>query len=242
MLHEITKENYTNTENNFFASILKFFGEDLLLYCVTGSLSRNEVIPRWSDIDVLMVMKECNLVTLSKIENTLKQTQTNIKIGVTFYSLSEFNNLFFKDSKTYLSIRYISEKYYIPRILSSEIKIQLLPEEMFRHNDAFEFARFVHDLKRELLIKDIRNERKVYKLSITLLKIALRQRGVVALGYKETIEKAEKNLPNFSEIHIMEPEEVMAKPEKIVERYETYGRIIEWVTKNTDTVFVKKPI
>jgi hypothetical protein len=242
MLHKITKQNYIDTEEKFFTSILKSFGGDLLLYCVTGSLSRNEVIPIWSDIDVLMVMRECNLVTLSKIEEALKETQNNIKIGVTFYSLSEFNNLFFKDSKTYLSIKYISEKYYIPRILSSEIKIQLLSEEMFIHNDAFEFARFVHDLKRELLIKDIRHERKVYKLSITLLKIALRQRGIIALGYKETIDKAEKNLPNFSGIHIVEPEEVMDKPEKIIERYETYGKIIEWVTKNTDTLFVNKII
>lgn len=237
MLNVITKQDYIKVEERFFSLLSESLSKDLLLYCVTGSLARDEIIPRWSDIDVLLVVKKCDLLTLSKIDVAAREAQNKIKIGITFYSLSEFNNLLFKDSKTYLAVKFINEKHYIPRILSLDIKNDLPSEEILKHNDVFEFTTLFLHLKRELLEKDIRDERKVYKLVITILKIALRYRGINTHGYEETITRTYKNLPNFNNIHIPDPKEILAKPDNILERYKTYVKIVEWIAENIDILF-----
>ena len=49
---------YEKIEETFFRNIRDSLGENLALYCVTGSLARKDIIPGWSDIDILVVIKQ----------------------------------------------------------------------------------------------------------------------------------------------------------------------------------------
>jgi len=161
------KEDYSRVEKQFYDILLPLIGKDIYLYCVTGSLGREDIIPNWSDIDILLVIKEYNESTFFHINNCLLETDCDIKIGITIFSLEEFNHEYFKDAKTYISIELISKGYYKPRIMLPEVKF--IPEDktLKRYMDISSFSRFSHDIKRELLkMADRYNEKKVYKLII----------------------------------------------------------------------------
>lgn len=233
---DISDKNYLEKEGVFFKHLNSLMGQYIYLYCNTGSLSRGEVIPGWSDIDVLLVVNEYNKMIFESISNALEKAGNDIKIGVTILSLEEFNHTYFKDSKTYISIRLMGEGYYHPRIIKPEIKFKTQDKTLKKYMDIADFSRFSHDIKREFLKKESYDEKKVYKLIIILLKICLSQRGFVTLGYKETITSAIKDLPNFS-VKIPEPEIIIANPESKNERYIIYLQILEWLRKNTNVIF-----
>lgn len=231
------KEDYSKVEKQFYNILLPLIGEDIYLYCVTGSLGREDIIPNWSDIDILLIIKEYSKLTLSCINNCLLKMNGDIKIGVTIFSLEEFNHEYFKDAKTYISIELISKGYYKPRIILPEVKLVLEDKTLGRYMDISSFSRFSHDIKRELLkMDDDYDEKKVYKLIIILLKIMLHQRGVITLNYRDTLSESIKYLPNFN-INILEPIFIMTHPEGKKERFIVYLSFLEWLRKNTNVIF-----
>lgn len=232
----ISTESYIKKEELFFQALSATADKDVYLYCNTGSLGRGEVIPGWSDIDVLLVIKKYNKAIFEHINTALKKTGDDIKIGLTVFSLEEFNHAYFKDSKTYISIRLIREGYYQPRIMKPEIQLPHQNKIVKKYMDISDFSRLSHDIKRELLKKENYDEKKVYKLTIILLKICLYRKGIIALGYKEAIASAIKNLPGF-EIKIPEPEAIFTDSGGKSERYQIYLKILEWLRKNTNAIF-----
>lgn len=232
----LAKEDYIKTEVQFYESLLLSIKEEICLYCVTGSLGRNETIPGWSDIDVLIVIKDYKKVTFESINNALSKINSGIKIGTTIFSLEEFNHQYFKDAKTYVSINLIESGRYKPRIITPEIKLVRADEVLNKYMDIVCFSVCSHNLKRSLLKIDDYDENKVYKLIIVLLKITLSRLGIVAMGYKDTLAKASKYIPNF-DIKIPEPEKIMAEPKNKTERYAIYFSILKWLDENTDRIF-----
>lgn len=231
------KEDYYNNEKKFYDILLSSIGEDIYLYCVTGSLGREDVIPNWSDIDILLVIKEYNELTLSCINSCLLKISGDIKIGVTIFSLEEFNHEYLKDAKTYISIELILKGYYKPRIMLPEVELILEDKTLKKYMDISSFSRFSHDIKRELLrMKDDYDEKKVYKLIIILLKIMLNQKGIVALNYQNTLLESIKHLQNFK-IDIPEPVFIMDHPEEKSKRFFIYLSFLEWLRKNTNVIF-----
>lgn len=232
----ISIEGYIKKEELFFQALSAIADKDVYLYCNTGSLGRGEIIPEWSDIDVLLVIKEYNKAIFEHINAALKKTGDDIKIGLTIFSLEEFNHAYFKDSKTYISIRLIREGRYQPRIMKPEIQLLHQNKIVKKYMDISDFSRFSHDIKRELLKKENYDEKKVYKLTIILLKICLYRKGIITLGYKETAVRAIKNLPGF-EIKIPKPEAIFNDPGGKNKRYQIYLKILEWLRKNTNVIF-----
>jgi len=51
-------EKYQKVENDFFNFLDSRLSNELLFYCVTGSLARKNIIANWSDIDILIVFNE----------------------------------------------------------------------------------------------------------------------------------------------------------------------------------------
>lgn len=231
-----TKEDYIKIEGLFYESLLSSIKEEICLYCVTGSLGRNETIPGWSDIDVLIVIKDYKKSTFDSINSALLKISSGIKIGTTIFSFEEFNHQYFKDAKTYVSINLIESGHYKPRIMIPEIKLVKADKVFNKYMDIVCFSGCSHSLKRSLLKMDEYDENKTYKLIIVLLKIILSRLGVVALGYKDTLVKASKYISNF-DIKIPEPEKIMAEPEKKDERYAIYFDVLKWLNKNTDSIF-----
>lgn len=233
----LTRKDYSETEERFYKILLRSLGSEIYLYCVTGSLSRNEIIPGWSDIDVLLVIKDYRKETFECINGALIAENSKIKIGITIFSIEEFNHNYLKDSKTYLSMKFIKDGYYKPRIISSEIKLLKEDKILRKYIDISEFSRFSHEIKRELLKETNYDEKKVYKLVITSLKILLNQTGVVTLGYQDTLRKAVEHLPNFK-VSLFGPEIILSDPKNKIKRYSMYLDFLEWVRKNENLIFI----
>ena len=52
------KEDYFKCEEKFFANLTLVENNNILFYCVTGSLARNDLTLGWSDIDIILVIKK----------------------------------------------------------------------------------------------------------------------------------------------------------------------------------------
>ena len=233
----LTKDDYLKKEKQFYELLTSALQTDILLYCVTGSLARNEIIPGWSDIDVLLVIKDYTPSLMEKISDVLYTTEGEIKIGTSIFSLEEFNHKYFKDSKTYISTSLLKQGYYKPRIIDPCIVLQAQDESLRKYMNIYDFARFNHDLKRELLRNpEEYDEKKVYKLAIILLKIALFEKNVVTFGYPETLQKATEVLEGFAE-RLVAPDIIMNTPENKAKRYNDYVHMFEWIRKNINAVF-----
>ncbi len=232
----LTQRDYVETEEQFYNALLGLLGSEIRLYCVTGSLGRNDIIPGWSDIDILLVIKDYSRNAFDCINKALSATKTGIKIGTTIFSTEEFNHAFLKDTKTYISEGFIKRGYYKPRIISPEIRLSKGNKVLRRYMDISDFSKFSHEIKRELLKKEKYNEPKVYKLVITSLKILLYQAGVVAMGYQDTLKKAPEYLPNFN-LQLFSPEELLKSPVESAERYSFYLDFLEWVRVNANSIF-----
>lgn len=231
-----TKRHYIEAEEQFYKALLGLLDSEIRLYCVTGSLGRNDIIPGWSDIDVLLVVKDYSKNTFDCINKALSAARGGIKIGTTIFSSEEFNHAFLKDSKTHISEGFIKDGYYKPRIISPEIRLSKGNKILRRYMDISDFSKFSHEMKRELLRIEEYNEPKVYKLVISSLKILLYQAGVVAMGYQDTLGKAPEYLPNF-DLQLLSPEELLNSPEKSAKRYFIYLDFLEWVRVNADSIF-----
>ena len=109
-MNRLTTEKYIETEETFFNYLSKNLKSSLLFYVVTGSMSRNDIIPGWSDIDVLVVVKEYSKKNASIVNKALLNNSSNIKIGLTLFSFSDFTNIeLIKDPKTLHSIDLINQ-------------------------------------------------------------------------------------------------------------------------------------
>lgn len=233
----LQQADYISTERRFYENVSTALGEQLLLYCVTGSLARNEIIPGWSDIDILLVVARYDAAILDSIRTAVPSQEERIKIGVSIFSLEEFNNRYFKDSKTYISISLINQNHYKPRIIAPDILLQEPTTELRHYMNVYDFARFGHDLKRELLRgRSEYDEKKTYKTLVLLLKIMLYERGSITLGYSDTLRKSRESLGNFLD-RFIEPTDILALPGGGTTRYDDYVAALEWIKGNTDAIF-----
>lgn len=194
---EINKKTYIKEENNFYKGIRKYFGRRIALYCVTGSLSYDKIILGWSDIDVLLVIQgKYNKKMFSYIEELRKKSK--IKIGITIYTLEEFLSETYKDPKTYRAISNIYKGVYVPRIISSRLKIGIIDISDIERVEMVEVSKVIHDIKRELLNYPNHDEKKTLKGIYLIMKIICHRKGCLPLGYKETVKCYNRFFPNIS--------------------------------------------
>ena len=185
-------------EDNFFQEINKFERNNLLFYCATGSLGRNNLIEGWSDIDILMVFKEYSVSLFSHIDKSLKNCKSAIKIGTTFYSLNEFNNAeYFKDPKTCHAIELIEKGIYMPKIQADNIILPNINKEILKIYDIADMGKYLHNIRRELIHRSGFDEHSVYKQLFCIIKILLYRQDILVFGYQDILLKARKYLPGF---------------------------------------------
>ncbi len=220
---------YYKVENDFFKIIERLENDNLLFYCVTGSLARNDLIEGWSDIDLLMVFKEYSSDLFSHINEALSGNKSMIKIGTTFYSRKEFNSKeLFKDPKTRHAIEYINKAIYIPRINNQTIVLPELDKKMTMTYDLVDMAKYLHNIRRELIDQTKFNERSVYKLIISVIKMLLYRQNIQALGYKDALAMAKDNLTYFN-IELPLPMEILEFPKDKNKRYNNYIKFLNWL-------------
>ena len=226
---------YRSIEQTFFQRVTDRMSAEIYLYCLTGSLSRDAIITNWSDIDILLVLRSYTSTVFDTLHNTVKETEHPTKIGLTIFTLEEFNCELLKSSRTYLAINAICDGVLVPRICAPEIVLQRVPSELIRRSNQAEFAHVLHVLKRELLQTMKCDERKVYKYITILLKIHLQEQGIVANSYEVMLNNI-SCLRGFGPT-FPSPQEILDNPGDKKNRLDTYFEFLNQVRKHSRSIF-----
>ena len=212
-----------------FANHLKsLFGPEIALFCLTGSLSRSQIIPGWSDIDVLVVFTEIKIDTFVRLRELFKSNETDIKIGITFYSLKEFNTYSFQDPKTFNTIRKIESGELTPLVLADDVIIKKVGSDFLSFVNGVEFTKDLHALKRHLLLYPDFDEQRVFKHITYMFRALLIQDGIYVDGYQEVWAEIGQRYGDDLGFALMSPLEVIENKVSLEERYRNYLNILSW--------------
>ncbi len=229
-MEKIGSQLYYNAEEKFFINLKKKLGKNLLFYCATGSIARRDVIPGWSDIDVLIVCKVWNKTVFKALNQSLALNKSGIKIGTTLYSLSEFNAYVFQDPKTFIAIENILDGKYLPRIHDKLVVLKKMDKILAKSISIVGFAKTLHLFKRELLLYPSFNERSAYKLLTIMLRVLLLQKKIVTDGYESVWSIAKIYLPKFKIPQIL-PQDIINNRKGHFKRFGYYMEFLSWLEK-----------
>lgn len=228
MIKMTTLEQYQEVEYSFYRNLTKRLSNKISLYCVVGSLAFKNIIPNWSDIDLLLVVKDYSKKVFDSLKSTNEQNTSGISIGFTFYSEREFSSPGYKDTKTLIALQQIKLGIYQPRFLDVNLRMPEISDEEIAKQALGSFPRNLHDFKRELVVLEVETEKQAYKRLIILLKIMLLQKGVKVFGYDLVLKAARKYLPGFI-VSLPTPAEILLMPNKWQERRSVYCSFLEWL-------------
>lgn len=137
--------SYIKELEKFYKKLILQHRDNLLLFFVSGSFAREDIIRRWSDIDVIIVFRECNSDIRTSIE--LIRRESSIKIGYTTYSKWEFENSYI-DSKTKLALTKIINNEIYVNFISNEVRLPKINEQDLIESNKNLFFEYYHELKR----------------------------------------------------------------------------------------------
>jgi predicted nucleotidyltransferase len=222
---------HEKVEEAFFREVQDKLGDNLALYCVTGSLARKDIIAGWSDVDVLVIIKQYTPEVFTAIGAALAANKTDIKIGTTIYSAEEFakTEIFF-DPKSQYSLELIRAGIYNPRFTDPKLDPFEPKADVIGWFDSVNLTRLLFDLKRGVISGNPEEERAMYKNMITIFKILLYKKGDLSVGYDETVTKARDILLYTEKIPTVE--EIMTDKNAFKERLRNYIDFIVWLERN----------
>lgn len=225
----LTTEDYLKAEEQFRTRLIERLNNRIVLYCVTGSLNHNTIIPGWSDIDVLLLIDEYDGSFFESLNECLNKNDSGIKIGTTFYSIKEYErtDIFF-DPKSQFSLELIKRSIYKPHIIDKKIIDGLeYNKNVIEWFDSVNLTRLLFDLKRGITSFPDTNERSIYKCVITILKILVYREGVMSLSYEDTIKHSHDILSY--PYSLPTPEEVAYNKTDSAQRKNAYIDFIVWL-------------
>lgn len=192
-IREITNFNipadYQETLTKFYNDVNNQLGDEVKFFLVTGSCSRECVIPNWSDIDIILVVNDNNKEIRDKLSQIINKY--NIKIGTTVYSEREFRNKKI-DLKTAYALNEMRKKELQPTICDSSLEIPIVTESDLKEMCGYAIPSALHSLRRLLYTKnDISNSTKnsVFKELSHLMRDYLLQENINATNYQDVFNK-----------------------------------------------------
>ncbi len=186
---------YSSVISNYVKRMKSELNNELSLLLVIGSSCSSKVIIGWSDIDVILVIRNYNFKIVDKIKNISKDFP--VKIGTTIYSEKEFISKKI-DPKTYyhlyllknkkIELQYVKENFPIPDISFEEIKNTHVPYLNWR----------MHIYKRYFLYDNLNKEqvKALYKMTYLIMKAILILGGYTPKNYDEVFKTYSKEF-NF---------------------------------------------
>jgi Nucleotidyltransferase domain len=230
-------DSYAEIETRFFTLLSEALGERLLLYCVTGSLARKEILGGWSDIDIFVVVDTYDRAVFEVLKDSLKNNQSQVKIGVTLMVPQELARTFPKPSRLYDVIDCIRTGTYIPRIYNVDaVLLEVQDEQQIRSSNRSEFGFFLQFFKKSLMAgPNDYNEQEAHKNLTILLKILLREKGIKAYSYDDVARDIDSlRILNYA---FKTPSKILESPSERGTRYNDYLGLLEWINKNHHAVF-----
>lgn len=230
----VNTNDYLAIEEKFYSLLSKKIN-NLSLYCVTGSLARNSVIPNWSDIDILIGVRDYNENTLKLLAEAIDEMRSPIKIGVSIYSNTELQSEAAIDTKTIHSIRSIMSGDFRPRLLSNDLRLKAARTALVIERDSAVQAELMHTVKRCLEDRDPSNERELYKSIVTIIKILGRRfnNDFSVSSYDDVVVLADKMMLQSS-IKFFNPDVIVSSSISYEARLDVYNQIFKWFIKHGD--------
>ena len=185
------KNSYSFIIDSYVKKLKNTLKDNLEMIYIIGSSATNDVVDNWSDIDVMLVLKEYNfkdIETIKKISNGYK-----VKIGNTIYAKNEFENKRI-DSKSFyylylynnkiLDMAYLNKDLIIPEVSFEEC---LLATRIVLFND-------LHNLKRLLTYDFLSNQqlKTMFKKLYVIMKSILIINKKFPKNYGETFKMFSK--------------------------------------------------
>ena len=169
---------------NYIVELKNSLKENLKLVLLIGSSSSGNIVSGWSDIDIIVVLKEYKMEYVDIIKKLVERY--DIKIGNTIYSLNEFENKRI-DPKTYYYLLLVQENYIKIQYKSNDIMIpQISIDECKQEYQAW-LMEHIHSYKRIWLYKEItdKNIREIFKNTYLIMKAILIINNYRPQNYKE---------------------------------------------------------
>lgn len=177
-VNSMTIEDYRGFEEAFFETLTTeaIDPEDIGLYVVTGSVSSGNIVPYWSDIDVLLGVTRFDLDTATRIGEAREAVDAPVKIGITTHTNPEFADPAMLETKTLTNAHALNNGAFEPRIYRpDQVQLPQLTQQQLLEREHFHRAVLHHKVARGIIDGDPGGERDLYKSLITLGKIELRR-------------------------------------------------------------------
>lgn len=163
------------------------FGDDLIALLVGGSISRNQYIQNWSDMDILLLVRYYSFEQNQQLSGFLKQF--DIKTGYTIFSEYEVENRLI-DAKSLYSI-YAYNSGRITSLLYGAVPSSLsISFENLKQKNKMVIPETIHKLKR-LLDDGIteQSQKEIFKLTVLVMKVYLIDTyNIIPQSYRSVME------------------------------------------------------
>lgn len=156
----------------------------LLLFSVVGSCGSETAILGWSDIDVFIIVKDFSFELVQWL-NSL-ENKYDIHIGINCFSLLQISKMEL-DIKCKWYLYYIQSGRIRPSFVSDTLKTRAISFSDIVKEEAFYENELRFSINR-LLINN-HNTKKLFKDTVTLIKIHLRRKGFICVTLEEIFEK-----------------------------------------------------
>lgn len=192
-------EEYLSSLTRFESSIRRQMGDDLLLLVLTGSGGREDILPKWSDLDILLVFKKINPSTIRVLNEEIRSER--IKIGTTIYSKTEFENGIV-DSKTIVNMELLRNGRFLPIVCREDLALPYFGTIFRRRLDKTILPDLLHELKRSLYDPQKLDIHFIVKTIDTIMKILLRMnKKTIVSGYSKVHSEFFKRFRGCPEIY-----------------------------------------
>ncbi len=195
------------------AQFLRKFGDSIIYLVACGSLGRDDLKDKWSDIDLLLVLDKIDLESLKEIATLENQLKNKLKREVDIAVLSKLE--FYK-----ADIKSLPDKFRNYIFFIEQEKIIIGKESQFRKMSADQYLEnskvYILDYHRRLrkIITDKIHDRdnskkllaKIIKFLILLLRKTVADKKLQPNSFHEAIEYAEiKNIPlQYQQVKMLE--------------------------------------
>ena len=210
------------------------FGDNLLSFIVGGSGGKGNIIDKWSDLDIYIVVKDMIVGQIGEFYEI--KSFDHIHIGTTFYSEDDLNKGFI-DFKTVVML--YEHTLGLNPELFSKITLPSIPYSAVFHNDILLFPQTLQLFKREYLEYKYKRDTSygkptTYVKKLTLLiKILLNKEQIFTYGYNQVFS----TFVDVAEGQGFEFPESFAQDNNIIDLIENWGESKKQLLMWGDIVF-----
>ncbi|ARD97617.1 hypothetical protein NE298_12225 [Lactococcus lactis] len=175
--------------NSIYGFIMKNYGEQCMLFSFVGSIASETFIDNWSDIDILLILKNKKDIDFLVLRNFISNLPIHVGFNIFDTIDIEKNNVDIKNSIVLYKIQnqkifpqFITETIFMKEILLNDI---IQNEEVAKNE-------ILLQLNQILIEGDFGNIRKIFKLCLIVYIADLLMRGIITTSYQEIVHNLSK--------------------------------------------------